>query len=850
MIQDFTNLKKTVFLLLAVFFLFSHEGIGQVCSQDDSSFTIDNPLQATPQQYKVLGINVEGLTATRPAFVKSQMGFDKGDTITIPGEDLSTAIERLYQTGLFSDVRIFRKSATAEGINLQVCVQEQPRLQSYEIRGVKRSHRSDLQERLTLLPGFAVTKSSQVQAVNTIKRYYKEKGYWFTEVEASTGEVDTVRNRVKLYFDIDPGERLEIKDISFEGNNKFSDRALRKSLGAVKEDKWWKFFSKKVYKEEEYATAKENLRSFYGEHGYLDFRVLEDTVYTFPYNQNRLFVFNTPATGLKVNMRVSEGRQYKVRDIEWDGNTVYTDKQLSQILDLEKGDVFNQKKFDANIGTVPSQDGSDVTSLYQNAGYLFSQVRPDLEIVGEDSVDITVNIYEDEIATIKEVSFTGNTKTHDDVVRRTLRTVPGNTYSRQDIIRTIRELGTLGYFEAQSINPALEPDRENKTVNINYQLEESQSTDNCEFSGGYGGGNVGIILSARVNFNNFSLQRAIKGEGWNPVPSGDGQKLSLGAQVSGQGYQSYSLSFQEPWLGGKPTSLGVNFSYDLINYRRDVLGTREKNKLFSSSVSLGRRLKWPDDYFQQQTVLSYQLYDIEGGANFLAQGTSSIISLQQIIERNSLGPTLINPTRGSKFRISGEIAPPLPGFSQFYKFKGLYENHTTLVGKLVLTNSIEYGYLGYLGQGQRSDFKRFVLGGTQLQQRQSFINDNIDLRGYPGGRGQYITPRETLPNGSTNEIGGRLFSKYSLELRLSAIQEQQVQVIPYTFFDAGNAYRDFEDFAPFDVKRAAGFGARIYLPILGLVDLSYGYRFDGIPGAAQQVNAGEWQFLFNLGTPF
>lgn len=844
MIQDFINLKKTVLFLLAVFFLFAEESIAQVCSQDASTFTIENPLQATPQQYEVLGIDVEGLTTTRPSFVKSQMGFQKGSTITIPGEDLSSAIERLYQTGLFSDIEILRKRATADGIYLQVCVKEQPRLQSFEIRGAKRSQRSDIRERLNLMPGFAVTKSSQAQAVNTIKRYYKEKGYWFTEVDVSTGKVDTVRNRVKLYFDVEPGERLEIKNISFEGNEKFSDRALRKSLESVKEDKWWRFFSKKVYKEEEYETAKENLRSFYGSHGYLDFRVLEDTIYTFPYNQNRLFVFNTPATGLKVNMTVSEGRQYKVRNIEWDGNTVYTDEQLAQVLDFEKGDVFNQTKFEQNIGTTPTQDGSDVTSLYQNAGYLFSQVQPNIEIVDEDSVDITVNIYEDEIATIKEVSFTGNTKTHDDVVRRTLRTVPGNTYSRQAIIRTIRELGTLGYFRPETINPTLDANREKKTVDINYQLEESQSTDNFEFSGGYGGGNIGLILSARVNFNNFSLQRAIKGEGWNPVPSGDGQKLSIGAQISGRGYQSYNLSFQEPWLGGKPHSLGVNFSYDLIKRERQLLPD-EKNKLFSSSVSLGRRLKWPDDYFQQQSIISYQLYDIKGGAQFLAEGTSSILSFQQVLERNSLGPSLINPTRGSKIRLSGEIAPPLPGFSQFYKFKGLYENHTTITGKLVMTNSIQYGYLGYLGSGQRSDFKRFVLGGTQLQQRQSFINDNIDLRGYPGGSGQSISPRE-----GGEEIGGRLFSKYSLELRLSAVQEQQVQVIPYTFFDAGNAYRDFEDFAPFEVKRATGLGVRIFLPILGLVDLSYGYRLDGIPGANPAVNAGEWEFLFNLGAPF
>jgi len=842
LIQDFIDIKKIFLLLLAGFFLLPEAGIAQSCFENTSSFTIENPLESSPRQLTVLGIEVDGLTATRPEFVKSQTGFEKGSEITIPGEDISTAIERLYRTGLFSDIEILQKRSTSDGIFLQICVKEQPRLRSYKIRGVKKSQRNDIRERLNLLPGFALTQSSKVQAVNTIQRYYKEEGYRFTKVETSTSKIDTVRNRVTLYFDVDAGEKLEIKDITFKGNEKFSDQTLRKALGTIQEDRWWKFFSKKLYKEKEYQTAQENLRAFYGANGYLDFRIIKDTVYTFPYNQNRLFVLNTPATGLKVNMTVSEGPQYKVRDIEWDGNTVYTNEQLTEVLGFEKGDIFNQKKFQERWQF--SQGGSDISSLYQNAGYLFSQIEPDIQVVGKDSVDITMNIYEDEIATIEEVSFSGNTKTHDDVVRRTLRTVPGDKYSRQKIIRTIRELGTLGYFRPETIEPNLNPDRESKTVDISYQLDESQSTDNFEFSGGFGGSGIGVILSARVNFNNFSLQRAVKGEGWNPVPSGDGQRLSIGAQISGRGFQSYNLGFQEPWLGGKPNSLGVNFSYDIINRR----GSAESNQLFSSSVSLGRRLKFPDDFFTQRTILSYQLFDIQN-ADFLAEGTSNILSFQQIIERNSVGPSPINPSRGSKIQLSGEIAPPLPGFSQFYKIKSLYENHTTITGKLVLTNSVEYGYLGFLGPNQRSNFKRFVLGGTQLQQRQSFVDDNIDLRGFPGGTGQSISPRERNSAGQLEEIGGRVFSKYSLELRIPAVQEQQVQVIPYMFFDAGNSFRNFQDFAPFDVKRAAGFGTRIFLPILGLVDLSYGYRLDGIPGVPE-VGAGEWEFLFNLGAPF
>lgn len=835
MFQEPTYVKKFS-LFLIVFFLSCGWMNAQDVTPDTTSIQIENPLNAQPQQFEVLGVEVEGLTTSREEFVVGTSGLEEGTEITIPGEDLGQAIKNLYRTGLFSNIEILETDREAGGIYLKIVVQEQPRLERYEIHGVKRSQRNDLRDRITLLKGYAVTESSLAQAEQTIQRFYDEKGYWFTEVDIDRALTDTVRNRVAVRFNIDAGERLEVKDISFSGNEHFSDRTLRKSLDDIKEDRWWKFFSKKTFTEEDFESAKENLRQFYGEHGFLDFRVTDDSVYTFPYTERRLFVFTNPARGVKVNISVEAGPQYHVRNIDWEGNTVYTDEELSQVLDFEKGEVFNQKKFEKNLRM--SQSGNDVTSLYQNIGYLFFQVQPQIEVVEGDSVDLTMNIYEDEIATIREVSFNGNTKTHDDVVRRTLRTVPGQKYSRQAIIRTIRELGQLGYFQPDAITPNLVPDRENQTVDISYALDESQSTDNFEFSGGFGGRGIGLILSAKLNFNNFSIQRALRGEGWNPIPSGDGQKLSLGVQVTGSGYQSYSLGFQEPWLGGKPLSLGFNSSYDLINYTN----SSQRNELFSSSLSLGRRLKWPDDYFTHRSVVSYQLYDVAGGATFLAEGTSSILSIRQVLERNSTDNP-ISPTTGSKIMLSGEIAPPLPGFSQYYKLKSSYQNHTPVVGKLVFTNTVEYGYLGYLGQGQRSDFQRFKLGGTQLQQRQSFLDDNIDLRGFPGGRGGSISPYE---NGEP--VGGRLYAKYSFELRYPAITEQQAQVYPYLFMDAGNAYLNPEQFQPFNVKRSVGVGTRIFLPILGLVDLSYGYRLDGIPNT--QVQSGEWQFLFNIGAPF
>lgn len=825
-------MKKLLFALFVLCFSY-----GPALSQD-TSIDIQNPMENRPQKLEVLGVEVDGLTTSREAFVIGTSGLQVGTQITVPGQDLSRAIKSLYRTGLFSDVEIIETNREPGGIYLEISVQEQPRLEEFQIHGVKRSHRKDLEEQITLLRGYAVTESSLAQAKNTIKRYYDEKGYWYTNIEVEKSEPDTVRNRVTVHFNIDAGERLEIKEIGFEGNEQFVDRKLRKALGEIKEDRWWKFFSKKLFKEEDFETAKENLREFYGEHGFLDFRIIEDSVYTFPYTQRRLVFLRNPAEGIKVNLKVSEGPQYKVRDITWEGNTVYTDEQLTETLGFEKGDIFNQKKFQGKMEF--SQQGDDLTSLYRDIGYLFFRVEPEIEVIGEDSVDLNMNIYEDEVAYIKEVSFAGNTKTHDDVVRRTLRTVPGQKYSQQAIVRTIRELGQLGYFNPEGIQPNLSPDRENHTVDINYTLDESQSTDNFEFSGGFGGQGIGLILSARLNFNNFSIQRAVKGEGWNPIPSGDGQKLSLGVQVTGSGYQSYSVGFQEPWLGGRPLSLGVNASYDLISYS----GVSSRNEMLSGSVSLGRRLKWPDDYFTHRSVLSYQLYNVEGGASFLAEGTSSILSIRQVLERNSTD-NAIAPTTGSKISLSGEIAPPLPGFSQYYKLKSKYQNHTTIISKLILTNTIEYGYLGYLSDSQRSDFQRFKLGGTQMQQRQSFLDDNIDLRGFPGGRNGSISPIE---NGES--VGGRLYTKYSFELRYPAITEQKAQVYPYAFFDAGNAFISASEFSPFDVKRAVGLGTRIYLPILGLVDLSYGYRLDGIPIPNNPILPGEWQFLFNIGAPF
>lgn len=830
---------QSILLILILGLAFAQESY----SQDSGNITIEDPTLTTQREFEIRDITISGLISARESFLLSSSGLRVGERIQIPGDAISNAIRQLFRTGLFSDVTIDYERAGGNGVHIYINVQEQPRLHRYEIEGVRRSHRRDLREQMNLLSGFAVTNSVRQQAINTIQRYYREKGYWNTEIDIREELTDDGRNRVILTFDIDAGERIKVREINFIGNEEFSNRRLRKEFSEIKQDRWWRIFKRHVFTQDEYDEGVANVLQFYRDNGFRDVRFLSDTVYVDDWRSKE---------GVYFDIKVEEGPQYRIRNIEWEGNTVYTDEELTMFLEFERGDIFNETRFEQNVNY--RRNESDITSLYQNIGYLFFQIYPQIQVTEGDSLDITFEIIEDEIATIRRVSFTGNTKTHDDVVRRTIRTVPGQTYSRSNIVRSIRELGQLGYFNPEGISPDLQPDRENRTVDIIYDLDETQGTDNFEFSGGFGGRQIGVILAARVNFNNFSVRRMFEPGGWNPIPSGDGQRLSLGVQVTGRGYQSYSFSFTEPWLRGRPTSLGVAVSYDFLNYGRSrgfgfggFQAPDRRNELFSASVSLGKRLSWPDDFFSQRLILTYNRFNVLGFSNIFEDGKADILSLRGVLERSSLD-NLISPRSGSKFSMSAESALPIPDFAQFYKLRTEYQHHHTIVGRLTLSSTAEYGYMGYYSDNNRSNFKRFFIGGTQIQQRQNFLNDNIDLRGFPGGFNGVISPLDE----NQNLVGGRAYSKYSLELRIPAVSSEQIQLIPYTFFDAGNAFNSLSEFDPFKVKRAVGFGARIFLPILGLVDLSYGYRLDGTPASTEGpgLRPGEWEFLFNIGAPF
>lgn len=815
--------------------------IQEVTAQDTDTINIQDPTQNPPSEYEIRELTITGLETGRESFLLSTSGLTVGETVEIPGESISNAIRQLFRTGLFSDVQIVHERVGLNGVNIEIQVTEQPRLAGFILEGGKRSHRRDLREELNLIDGFAVTNSVRQQALKTIERYYSEKGYWNTSVEIEEELTNDERNRVTLTFHIEPGERIKVREINFSGVEEFSEKKVRKEFDTIKQDRWWRIFKRHVYTEEDYEEGLDNVLQFYRNNGHRDVRILSDSIYVDDWRNKE---------GVYIDVNIQEGAKYRIRNIDWEGNTVYSDEELTQFFGFEKGDVFNESKFDENLNF--RQDDRDITSLYQNIGYLFFEVQPNIRIQEGDSLDITFEIREDEIATIRRVSFSGNTKTHDDVVRRTIRTVPGDTYSRSAIVRSIRELGTLGYFNPEGIQPDLVPDREESTVDIRYDLDETQGTDNFEFSGGFGGRQIGIILAARVNFNNFSVRRMFEPGGWRPIPSGDGQKVSLGVQVTGRGYQNYSFSFTEPWFRGRPTSLGVSASYNFLNFnsRSSFLGfdqPERRNELFSANVSIGRRMSWPDDFFSQRLVLTYNHFNVLGFSNVFEDGNADLLTLKGEIERNSLD-NFISPRSGSKFSVSGEFALPVPGFAQFYKLRSDYQHHYTIVGKLVLSSSASYGYMGYFSEGNRSNFQRFFLGGTQIQQRQNFLNDNIDLRGFPGGFNGVISPLDE----NQNLVGGRVFNKYTFELRYPAVSSDQLQLIPYVFSDAGNTFNNLNEFDPFEIKRSVGLGARIFLPILGLVDISYGYRLDGTPASTEGpgLAPGEWEFLFNIGAPF
>lgn len=825
------HLRLSILLILSVVMTVPASAQGVL-----SSPGMQSPYQQGPTPYEILGITVEGVESESARSIVSQAsGLAVGQTITLPGDEaIAEAVRSVYQLGLFSDVKIIQDRRAGNGVYLSIQVQEEPRLVEYRFTGVKRGQRNDLREEVPLLTGSPVRPSDIERSVQEIKNYFREKGYLLATVDVQRNH--TAEGQISLDFIINRGEKVEVEDIRISGNEHASDFRLKRAMSETSQNRWWRFWSASTFDRDDFETDLQSIVRFYNDRGYYDARILRDTSY----------VQAQPEPGVIIEIAIDEGPRYYVRDVNWEGNTVYSDEYLTGALGIERGEPFNRSKLEQNL--YQNRNSSDVTSLYMNRGYMRFNVEPTIDVVEGDSLDINFDVLEGDVYQFGDVNISGNTKTKEHVIRRELYTVPGQTFSRDAIQESIRRLSQLSYFTQESLGggPNVEINEENKTVDLGYSVTE-QSSDQLELSGTWG--TFGLVLMLRFSFNNFSAQNIMNGDAWDPLPAGDGQQLSLAVQTSGTFYQNYSVSFTEPWFRGRPTPIGLSLSYSRFGGGRRTLpgfgsSTGGSFQTGSARFFFERRLRWPDDKFSTSSAVRYQYYQNEDLFRTIPQGISQLVTFQQSLTRNSLDHPIF-PTTGSSMELSFEIAPPIPDFVQYHKSRFKTSWNVPLASQLSIGFSSDYGYVGSV-TGDRVDFERFIVGGSPFDTQgfySYFGRDVIYMRGYPAAS---IGPRR-----DDEPVGGTILNKYTSEIKWMAIQTQQLSAQPYLFLDAANSWNSFENYNPAELYRSGGVGMRLFLPILGMIELTYGYNFDAFPQVTSRHDGSKkWTFQFSLGQGF
>ncbi|MDV7187880.1 outer membrane protein assembly factor BamA [Lutibacter sp. TH_r2] len=809
--------------------------------------SINPKIQATfesGKSYELGGISVKGLQKFEEQTVKVYSGLKVGQQIKLPGDKLTSAIKKLYGTKQFSDVEIYVSKLDGDVAYLEFDVTELPQLNQITILGVKKNKAKDLQKDAELKKGTMVTDNLIVTSKNYFRKKYQEKGYLNTKITLDTKADTTETNAVNMLVRIDKGEKVKIKNINFEGNKALSSKKLRKTLKNTKQKLIGRFWKGSKYIEADFKEDLESLITYYSENGYRDARVLDYTI------------SNNEDESLNIDLVVEEGKKYIFGNINFLGNSKYSDYQLQRILRIEKGDTYNGKILKERVTGDGTPDSEDISTVYQNNGYLFSRVIPVETKVHNDSIDVEIRIFEDEPTKIRKVTVNGNEKTNDHVIYREIRTKPGYLYSKQDIIRTIREIGQLGFFDAEAISPDLKPDYQNKTVDIDYTVAEKGSSQ-IELQGGYGGGS--FIGTVGLSFNNFSIKNLFNKKAYKPLPMGDGQTLALRYQKS-RYYSTSSFSFTEPWLGGKKPK---SFSFSIYNskqfrydyYTNDVDKDQRIN-IIGASIGLGQRLNWPDNYFTLSQGISYKLYDLKDypiSTFSFSSGQSNNLAYNITFARNSSGPNPIFPRNGSEFSLSGKFTFPYSAvngkdysdpnmddsekykYLEYYKagFKGKW--YTPITKDLVLMSNAEFGFLGFYNSDlSDSPFERYFVGGDGMANYQLDGRETIRLRGYE--------------NGQISDIaGGTVFNKFELELRYPITLKPSASIYVLGFLEAGNSYNGFDKYNPFELKRSAGLGLRIFMPAFGLLGIDFAHGFDPIPG--ETVKSG-WQTHFYIGQQF
>jgi outer membrane protein insertion porin family len=794
-----------------------------------------------PKEYIIGGTTISGTQFIDKEVIITLSKLIKGETITLPGDATANAIKALWAQGLFDDIQLDISRIDADTVYFDIAVVERPRLSTFELNGLSKSQKTDILEKISEKKGKAIINENLYNSTTaTIKKYLLGKGYFFTSVEYKTVADPNLENGMVLQVFVDKGDKVKVHHINFTGNEEFSSGKLRKLLKKTKQQAFYKVFGSGKFNKEKYDEDKLKLVAGMQSRGYRDAAILRDSIYR----------YNSKSIGIDID--VFEGRKYYFGDITWVGNAKYKEEILAKILGIEKGEVFSEEKLDKKLKG--SASGDDVSSLYLNDGYLTFNVEPVQTRIYNDTVQLEMRIAEGPQYTNNRINIKGNTITHDRVAMRQVRTKPGEKFSKELLIRTIRELGQLGYFDESKTVPDVKPNAADGTVDIQYLVEEKPS-DQIELSGGFGGGN--IIGTLGLTFNNFSLRNLFNPSAYRPLPKGDGQKLSLRGQTNGKYYQSYSFSFSEPWLGGKkPISFGVSAFTSLQSNGLSASNTQfQKIRLNGVTVSLGRVLNFPDNYFQLTHSINAQQYILNNYPGYLFNtGTSYNFNLTQEISRDSRNSTIF-PTDGSIFRFTIQATPPYSllnnlnyatasdkqryKFTEYHKWKFESQWYQRLAGKFVIKAQAQFGFLGLYNQAVgQSAFERFKLGGDGMQGF-DFLQGSelIAMRGYANNT---VIPVGSNPSIAQNS-GSPIFNKYVVELRYPVIATQSATAFVVAFGEGGNTWNKFSDFNPFNIRRSVGVGAKIYLPIFGLLGIDYGYGFDKIPGLPD-ANKGQFHF--------
>ncbi|MBQ6882085.1 MAG: BamA/TamA family outer membrane protein [Alistipes sp.] len=812
---------------------------------DQPAFPKDAPMMErsrTQKLYYIRKINVIGLKHLDPNLVKASAGLVEGDSVYLPSNFISNAITRLWSQRHYGDVRMGAE-IDGDSLDLQLFLEERPRVYEWKFEGISTGKQKDIMEKLKLrrnseLSDYVLDKNQKL-----IKEYWKEKGFRNAEVTWRIDRDSARSQYATVTYIIDRKERVKVGQINFRGNEQFTSKRLRRTFKKTHQ-KSINFFKSSKLNDKEYLEDKELLLDFYNSKGYRNAAILRDSIYDIAPNR------------IAIDLDLSEGNKYYIRDVTWVGNSVYDTEQLQNMFAVKKGDTYDKKSMHKRLGIGREENPEEmsVKSLYQNQGYLMSQIEPTETIIGADSIDIQVKVFEGKPFTINEVGITGNVRVDDEVIRRELYTRPGELYDRSMLMQTIRMLGSMGHFNPEAIMPDIKP-VSNELVNVNWPLEE-QASDQFNIAGGWGSGT--FVGSVGITFNNLSIKNTFKPGAWRPYPQGQNQRLSLSAQTNGTYYKAFSFSFTDPWVGGrKPNSLTLSAHWSEQNNAYYVWQTSTMHfRTLGLAVGLGKRLSWPDPYFTLYGELSYERYNLKNWNSFImSNGNANLLSMKLVFGRNSVDQP-IYPRRGSDFSISVQATLPyslwdgkdyadesMPDAERYqwiefhkWQLKSQWFQALTPNQNLVLMVKAEMGYLGHYNKHKTSPFERFEVGGDGMSGYNIYGIDIISMRGYEDGA---LDP--------VNDYYSIAYNKYTAELRYPVILKPSSQIYVLGFLEGGNAFDSWESFSPFKIKRSAGFGVRLYLPVVGMLGIDWGYGFDAPAGQTDKSGS---QFHFVMGQQF